>query len=299
MTQDKVTIQKRPALQRYYKSLESRLGYWAFLGGRRHFAYYDHDTYWPFPLTKALERMEDYLYGTLDLPPGSRVLDSGCGEGFVAIRMASKGLVVEGIDIVDYHVQGAIRNVERAGYKSTVTISHADYHHLEQFADGSFDGVYVVETLCHSTDVSRVLSEYYRVLRPAGRLSLLEYEHVGLQQMDKKTIDDMYYVNEVGSMPALNTFSVGVLASSIRKEGFENVKETDLSENARPLLRLFYIVAIIPYFIISLLGLQKHFANTVGAVVGWRADKKGYGRYTSFTATKPSRTGISSNGRAT
>ena len=287
MSRVKNIIRENPVLQGYYKSVESRVGYWAFLGGRRHFGYWDHDTYWPFPLTKALERMEDYLHDTLRLSPGSRVLDAGCGEGYVAVRMASKGLLVEGIDIVEHHVQGALRNVERAGYKSTVTISLTDYHHLEHFADGSFDGVYVIETLSHSTDVSRVLSGFFRILRPGGRLTLHEYEHEDVKKMDKKTIDDMYYVNDMGAMPALNMFSVGVLASLVRREGFEDVKETDLTVNVRPLLRLFYAVAIIPYFIITLFGLQKYFANTVGAVAGKRADKKGFGRYTSITAVKP------------
>ena len=280
-------IQYRPVLQRYYATLESRIGYWAFLGGRRHFGYYDEGTYWPFPITAALERMEEYLYKSLQLPHGSRVLDAGCGEGFVAIHMASRGLSVEGIDIVNHHIEGARRNVRLAGYEKAVTISFADYHHLEQYPDGSFDGVYVIETLSHSTDPQRVLSEFFRIIRPGGRLAMQEYEHVGEKSMTKKHLDNMRYINELGSMPALNQFETGVLKSIISKQGFRRVVSTDLTDNVRPLLRLFFIVAIIPYLFIYLFGLQSHFANATGAVAGYRADRKGYGRYTALTATKP------------
>ncbi|MCJ1273930.1 hypothetical protein MMC21_001723 [Puttea exsequens] len=231
--------------------------------------------------------MEEFVYNSLELEPGSRVLDSGCGEGFVAIHMASKGFSVEGVDIVKHHVEGARRNVQLAGYEKTVNIVHADYHHLEQYADGSFDGVYVVETLCHSPDPQRVLSGYYRLLRPGGRLSLQEYEHIDLKNMTKKHLDGMYFVNDRASMPALNMFQIGVLEKLLDEEGFQNIKTKDLTENTRPLLRLFFIIAIIPYLFIVLFGLQKHFLSTVGAVVGYRADRKNYGRYTSLTATKP------------
>ena len=286
MTQDPV-IQHRPILQRYYATFESRIGYWAFLGGRRHFAYYDPGTYWPFPITAALVRMEEYLYNSLQLQAGSRVLDAGCGEGFVAIHMASKGLSVEGIDIVDHHIEGARRNVRRAGYEKTVTISFADYHHLEQYPDGSFDGVYVIETLSHSTDPQKVLSEFFRIIRSGGRLALQEYEHVEEKRMLKDHVQRMRYINELGSMPALNLFEVGVLESMVVKQGFGNVESKDLSDNVRPLLRLFFVVAFIPYLFITLFGLERHFANAVGAVYGFRSDRKGYGRYTAITATKP------------
>lgn len=65
-------INWNPRLQAYYGSLESRIGYRFVLGGTRHFGYWEHDTYWPFPLTKGLRAMEDKLAEALDLPKGSQ-----------------------------------------------------------------------------------------------------------------------------------------------------------------------------------------------------------------------------------
>lgn len=48
------TIDSNPELQSYYHSLESRIGYDVVLGGARHFGYWEKDTYWPFPLGRAL-----------------------------------------------------------------------------------------------------------------------------------------------------------------------------------------------------------------------------------------------------
>ena len=99
-----------PTLQTYYHSLESRIGYKLFLRDTRHFGYYDSGTYWPFPIDGALRAMEDHLFRSLQLKSGAKVLDAGCGVGHVAIRFALKGLQVEGIDIVDHHVQKAQRS---------------------------------------------------------------------------------------------------------------------------------------------------------------------------------------------
>jgi hypothetical protein len=73
-------INPNEPLQRYYASLESKIGYRFMLGGTRHFGYYSSDTYFPFPLNRSLRAMEDHLLNTLGLRDGALVLDAGCGE---------------------------------------------------------------------------------------------------------------------------------------------------------------------------------------------------------------------------
>ena len=65
--------------------------------------YYYQDTYWPFPISKALRSMEDDLFQSLKLSAGNQVLDAGCGIGHVAMHFAQRGIQVEGVDIVDRH----------------------------------------------------------------------------------------------------------------------------------------------------------------------------------------------------
>ncbi|KAL9125957.1 MAG: hypothetical protein Q9217_004917 [Psora testacea] len=281
-------IESRPLLQQYYTTLESKIGYWAFLGGTRHFGYWEKDTYWPFPITRALRAMEEYLYNCLNVEAGSKVLDAGCGEGHVAMFMAQKGLYVEGIDIVDYHVELAQRNIHTSGYDKKINIARGDYHHLERFTDETFEGVYTCETLVHATDPQKALSEFFRVLKPGGHLAMLEYEHINERLIPKKHRDNLLYVNERASMLACSMFEKGVLEQMLLKQGFEEPAFRDLTSNVRPLLRLFFVVAFFPYLIITFLGLQKYFLNTISAVIGYRMDRKRYGIYSAITATKPS-----------
>ena len=97
-------VNKNEALQEYYSTLESRIGYKLVLGGTRHFGFYTPGSYWPFPINRALRAMEDNLIATLGLERGSKVLDAGCGVGHVAIHLAEKGYRVQVIDVVDHHI---------------------------------------------------------------------------------------------------------------------------------------------------------------------------------------------------
>ncbi|KAK9491183.1 S-adenosyl-L-methionine-dependent methyltransferase [Lipomyces doorenjongii] len=271
-------------LQDYYGSLESRIGYRFVLGGTRHFGYYDKDTYWPFPITRALRAMEERLFDSLRLESGAKVLDAGCGVGHVAIYMARKGLRVQGIDVVNRHLHQAQRNIKAQGLEDRVTVRKMDYHHLDGLADESFDGVYTMETFVHATDPEGVAKEFFRVLKPGGSIVLHEYDHADLTATPNIKVS-MEEVNLIAAMPALNGFGPGVLQRIMEEAGFEEVVINDLSINVIPMLRLFFVMAIIPYFFIRLFGLEAWFVNAVAAVESYRG--RHLGRYVAVSARKP------------
>ena len=285
-------INSNPSLQKYYATLESRIGYRLFLGGTRHFGYYQAGTIWPFPINAALRRMEDHLFDSLKLQPGAEVLDAGCGVGHVAMHMARKGLRVQGIDVVNNHLRWAQQEIRAQGFEQAVTVRLMDYHHLDGFADGTFDGVYTMETLVHATDPEKVLREFFRVVKPGGSIALYEYDHPDVdaapQNFPKDLIQSMERINSRASMPSNQCFSEGVLQRMLEKQGFQDVVVKDLSENMRPMMRLFFLVGYIPYLIICLLGLQAWFVNTEAGVQGYRVLRRGFWRYLAITAKKPS-----------
>ncbi|KAK8179526.1 S-adenosyl-L-methionine-dependent methyltransferase [Phyllosticta citribraziliensis] len=289
-TERQPLINSNPKLQSYYHAIESRIGYRLFLGGTRHFGYYEQDTRWPFPLSRSLRAMEDKMATSLDLPPGARVLDAGCGVGHVAIRLAKEhGYRVQGIDIVDHHLKKSNRNIARSGLPSgQVTVGKMDYHHLESLETESFDGIYTMETFVHATDPKAVLAGFYRLLRPGGRLSQFEYDHELVESSPEAMAASMRKINDFAAMPTNALSHPGVFEEMLKEVRFTDIVVRDYSENIRPMTRLFYILAYLPFLIITLLGLEKYFINTVAGVESYRG--QGRWRYVAISARKPSST---------
>ncbi|KAI0812139.1 S-adenosyl-L-methionine-dependent methyltransferase [Xylaria sp. FL0064] len=274
-------------LQSYYYSLESRIGYRLLLGGTRHFGYYEEDTYWPFPLSNGLRRMEDKLAEALDLPPGSQVLDAGCGVGHVALRMAQTyQLRVEAIDVVEHHVHKASRNFKRAGLPAgQLRVRKMDYHNLDPLKSESFDGVYTMETFVHATDPQKVLKGFYRLLKPGGRLVQFEYDHNTLENSPQDMAQSMNKVNEYAAMPTNAISHPGVFKELLENAGFEDVVVRDYSENIVPMTRFFFLLALVPYLLVRLFGLERWFINTVAGVESYRG--RGHWHYLAISAKKP------------
>ncbi|KAI1419446.1 S-adenosyl-L-methionine-dependent methyltransferase [Xylaria sp. FL1777] len=280
-------INANSQLQTYYYSLESRIGYRLLLGGTRHFGYYEQDTYWPFPLSRGLRNMEDKLAEALALPPGSQVLDAGCGVGHVALRMAqTHKLRVEAIDIVDHHVYKASRNFKQADLPpGQVRVRKMDYHNLESLDSQSFDGIYTMETFVHATDPEAVLKGFYRLLRPGGRLAQFEYDHNTRENSPLGMAQSMDKVNEYAAMPTNAISHPGVFKKMLEEAGFEDVVVRDYSKNIVPMTRFFFVLAFIPYLLVRLFGLERWFINTVAGVEAYRG--QGHWHYVAISATKP------------
>ena len=288
-TEKEPLIETNPSLQGYYAAFESRIGYRLFLGGTRHFGYYQPGTKWPFPIPGALRRMEDHLFDSLELQPHAKVLDAGCGVGHVAMHLARKGLSVLGIDVISNHLTWARQEIRANGLEKDVAVRLMDYQHLDGLADASFDGVYTMETLVHAMYPEQALAEFFRVIKPGGSLALYEYDHPDFFTKDipEDLRTSMIQVNTRASMPANVVFVQGELQLMLERQGFQDVVVRDLSENIKPMARLFFLVGYIPYLIICFLGLQAWFVNTQAGVQGYRVLKRRLWRYVAVTARKP------------
>src|SRR6478735_11651360 len=64
--------------------------------------------YLRYSFTKWTVQEVDFLVGALDLRPGSRVLDVGCGPGRHSHELARRGVVAHGIDLSRRFVELAI-----------------------------------------------------------------------------------------------------------------------------------------------------------------------------------------------
>jgi demethylmenaquinone methyltransferase/2-methoxy-6-polyprenyl-1,4-benzoquinol methylase len=102
----------------------------------------------------------------LALPAGSRLLDLACGTGDLTILAQRKGYRVVGADLS----AGML-----AANRSGSPLVHADCSQLP-FPDGSFDGLVCGYALRNFTDLDQAFAETARILRPGGRLAVLEVD---------------------------------------------------------------------------------------------------------------------------
>lgn len=269
----------------YYHTRESKLGYRLMLGGTKHFGYYPPGQE-RLSFRRSMHLMECELGKRLGLPAGSKVLDAGCGMGRVAVHLAQDfGYAVTGLDLLDFNVVEARGYAKRHDAQSNTTFVEGDYSSLP-FADASFDAVYTMETFVHAPDPAAVLKEFHRVLRPGGELVMFEYELSDSLGANTRAREALLGVSEDSAMHGLLAFSYGSIAKEHHANGFEAVKDTDITPRMMPMLKRFHKLAIIPYHVLRQL---KHpplkYANVRAAVEFWRY--KGYWRYVIVSSQKP------------
>ena len=106
------------------------------------------------------------------LPPGSKVVDVGCGIGGSARILARDyGFDVLGISISPAQIQRATE-LTPEGLSCRFAVMDALDLNL---ADGEFDGVWSVEAGPHMPDKQRFADELLRVLRPGGALAVADW----------------------------------------------------------------------------------------------------------------------------
>ncbi len=110
-------------------------------------------------------------------PPGSRILEVGCGVGAQTVVLArnSPDAEITSIDISLESVKRARAAVERAGIHN-VKFQTGDLFHLP-FVDGSYDHLFVCFVLEHLQRPLNALRSLKRLLRPAGAITVIEGDH--------------------------------------------------------------------------------------------------------------------------
>ncbi|HET8852310.1 MAG TPA: methyltransferase domain-containing protein [Ktedonobacteraceae bacterium] len=108
---------------------------------------------------------------SLALPPGSRVLEIGCGAGFMSIALAQRGLRVHAIDAVEAMVEQARRHAAEAGITDRLCLEVGDIYALG-FENESFDLVIAIGVIPWLERAELAIQEMARVTRPGGHIIL-------------------------------------------------------------------------------------------------------------------------------
>jgi len=149
---------------------EISFGWKAIWGPHIHHGFYEVDEN-TTPLL-AQEKLIVKLASFLDLKPGQKLLDVGCGMGGSSIYLA-KHYQIEVSGITLSSVQLDIAKKEAINHPElNLQFTIDDAHSLNNFSDNTFDIVWALESCEQFYDKALFIKQVNRVLKPNGKLML-------------------------------------------------------------------------------------------------------------------------------
>ncbi len=152
---------------------EERSGYWSDLYREKHV------------LAKIYQQRHAVslsFFDELKLPPTARILELGCGAGWLSIDIARRGYSVDATDPAEAMLSTTAEHAKGAGVAERVHVQIADLHQL-RFADQTFDAVLALGVITWLHDPARGLKELHRVMKPDGHAIL--------------TVNNLYRLSEI------------------------------------------------------------------------------------------------------
>ncbi|WP_171163890.1 class I SAM-dependent methyltransferase [Streptomyces sp. I05A-00742] len=165
------------------------------------------------------------------LPPGSRILDVGCGTGLPTARQ----LVEAGHEVVGIDLSAGMLDLARV-HVPGATFHEADLAELRDGRLGTFDGVaaFFALLMLPRPEIPHALRLLHELLRPGGLMAL---------SMVEADVDD-YAIPFLGNTIRVSGYLRDELREVVREAGFEITGESSLayaplSTDVPPEIQLF------------------------------------------------------------
>lgn len=147
---------------------------------------------------------------------GMRVLEIGCGTGYFTKELAKTDANIIAIDISPDLLEAA---------RSIVAAQNVTFEVMNAYAmtyeDASFD-VVVGSSVLHHLEVDEALSEFYRVLKPGGRVVFTEPNMMNPQIAVQKNVP--YVKEKMGDSPDETAFFRWSLKKTLNNHGFAQIQ---------------------------------------------------------------------------
>jgi SAM-dependent methyltransferase len=165
----------------------------------------------------------------VELAPGTRLLEVGCGVGAVlgVLGQEYRGLRLTGVDIEQRQLDFARTHLSRAGVEATLVCADA---RALPFEDESFDHVWMMWFLEHVPGPPDALREARRVLVSGGAITAIEVDYSTCFADPSTPALDTLLRTMVQGMDAAGWSDAGTrLPGWLREAGFR-----DIAEGERP-----------------------------------------------------------------
>lgn len=188
----------------------------------------------------------DLIRRHLGRASGRRALDVGCGTGAMSLLLHSAGFQVTGTDFAQSMLERA-----RAKAPGDVRLLCADATRIPE-ADASFDVVVTRNLVWTLPDPAAALVEWRRLLRPGGRVMIIDGDHARLSLIERlmpaldrvlgARVDGHSALSAaqwqahhaiMGKLPHGDGLRDRRVALMLRKAGFADLRQTDLRDIIR------------------------------------------------------------------
>lgn len=179
----------------------------------------------------SLARHELYLAHRLNLAPGMKALDVGCGIGGPMRNIARfSGAAIVGINNSTYQLQRAEFYNGEARLEGLCELIACDWMDIPA-PPNSYDAAYTIEATCIAGDRVRLFSEIHRVLKNDAYFT--GYEYCMTSRYDASNAQHRQLKRDIevgGGLP--NLVSQSEVISSLKASGFEVEECRDLSSES-------------------------------------------------------------------
>ena len=160
------------------------------------------------------------LLSQLNLQPGMRMLDIGCGCGGSAFFAAQNyGLLVDGLDAIARHIEQAIARATELELDQAVNFEQADI--FQWRSHHQYDLVFSLDTFAHIHHKPHLLQVIKQCLKPGGILLFEDY------CLGKPTLEMFDYAAKYD----YDMIHIQQYCAYLRHAGFSIIAATDISDN--------------------------------------------------------------------
>lgn len=180
------------------------------------------DTFQSFRTTDMAQLFNQFIESS-GMHDGQRILDAGCGVCGPAIYFASRlNVQIDALTISDLQKKVSEERIGNAAssLKGAIRVTSGDFHRLDKYyPQNSFDLIYFLESLTHSTDIPAVLAGCKKVLKKGGSVYIKDLYHGKSEDKETQRKIDVAVAN-VNREFALKVEKIEVFLEMLQQSGF-------------------------------------------------------------------------------
>lgn len=141
--------------------------------------------------------LNPYLFSSLGDVKGKKILDYGCGDGWLSGKLKERGADIEGCDISEKFIDIAKKNYP--------DIKFSVINKKTSYKDNEFDIVLSNIVLHITEDYKNLLNEMYRILKPNGKciVTIMHPRHYKEEQINLSKPEEKLEIKVEGSIPVV------------------------------------------------------------------------------------------------